>query len=248
MRGLSSGELLELWERGMESTEIERGLLMLSYCLPDRSWSQLAAVSVGRRDAMLLELRRATLGPALNAFAVCPGCAGQLEFAMNPEELGLGLVCDVEADMHTFQQGSLVVSCRLPDSTDLYAASSCASVEEARQTILARCIHSIDAATESAFPAPAAGEIPEAVAEGFEAWVAEQEPASEISLKLECPSCGRRWELALDIVNFFWREIQPAARRIVLEVDALARSYGWGEAEILSMSPARRQLYLEMVG
>jgi hypothetical protein len=49
-------------------------------------------------------------------------------------------------------------------------------------------------------------------------------------------------------VSFFWREIQSAARRIVLEVDALARSYGWSEAEILNMTPARRQLYLEMVG
>ena len=29
MSGLSAKELLELWERGMESSEIERGLLML---------------------------------------------------------------------------------------------------------------------------------------------------------------------------------------------------------------------------
>jgi hypothetical protein len=248
MRGLSARELLELWERGMESSEIERGLLMLSYCLPERPWAQLAAVSIGRRDSMLLELRRATLGTALNAFAVCPGCAEELEFEMNAEELGLSSGGEEQAEEHSFQQGPFSVHCRLPDSTDLYAASSCASVEEARQMILSRCIHSIEAVPEFVEQAPAAGEIPEAVAEGFEAYLSERESAADVSLKLECPSCGQRWELALDIVSFFWREIQSVARRIVLEVDALARSYGWGEAEILSMTPARRQLYLEMVG
>ncbi len=91
MRGLSATELLELWERGMESSEIERGLLMLSYCLPERPWAQLAAVSVGQRDAMVLALRRATLGPDLHSFATCPGCGGQLEFELNADELGMGV-------------------------------------------------------------------------------------------------------------------------------------------------------------
>ena len=52
----------------------------------------------------------------------------------------------------------------------------------------------------------------------------------------------------MDVVGFFWREIQSAARRVVLEVDALARAYGWSEAAILGMSSARRNLYLELVG
>jgi len=248
MRGLSAKELLELWERGMENSEIERGLLMLSYCQPEYPWDRLAAVTIGRRDAMLLQLRQATLGPVLNAFAVCPGCASELEFAMNTEELAPASanVCVAEAkcDAHEFKQGLFSVRCRLPDSTDLYAAGSCGSVEEARQTILSRCITSI----EGADSALVMGEIPASVAEGFEAYLSEQEPAAEISLKLQCPSCAQQWNLALDIVSFFWREIQAVARRIALEVDALARSYGWGETEILSMTSGRRQLYLELVG
>lgn len=244
MRGLSARELLELWERGMESSEIERGLLMLSYCLPERPWPQLAAVSVGQRDAMVLALRRATLGPALHAFATCPGCAGQLEFELNADEFGMGSGHEKQTNAHTFQQGSFSVNCRLPDSTDLYAASSCASVEEARQTILSRCLLSF----EDGGRALTTDEIPAAITDGIESFLSDREFADEISLKLECPACSRGWELALDIVSFFWREIQSAARRIVLEVDALARSYGWSEADILNMTQARRQLYLEMVG
>jgi hypothetical protein len=37
------------------------------------------------------------------------------------------------------------------------------------------------------------------------------------------------------------------ARRILQQVDALARVYGWNEAEILSLSQKRRQRYLEFI-
>jgi len=50
-----------------------------------------------------------------------------------------------------------------------------------------------------------------------------------------------------DIVSFFWSEICVQAKRLLREVHILARAYGWREADILSMSAARRQLYLEMV-
>jgi len=36
-------------------------------------------------------------------------------------------------------------------------------------------------------------------------------------------------------------------RRLLVEVHALASAYGWSEQEILSLSDARRRLYLEMV-
>jgi hypothetical protein len=243
MHGLSSSELLELWERGSQSTAITRGLLMLSYSLPGKSWNELAAVSIGRRDCLLLELRRATLGPTLDAFAVCPTCSDELEFSLNTQELGLNAEAEELARERRFKQDSLTVTCHLPDSDDLEAASGCAGVEEAQKTLVSRCIHLIEAENGETLT-----EIPSAVEEQFSAYLAERDPAAEISLALECPSCGIQWEMALDIVSFFWREIQSAARRIVLEVDALARSYGWAETAILSMSPARRQMYLEMVG
>ncbi|MGH9591907.1 MAG: hypothetical protein ACRD5L_02360, partial [Bryobacteraceae bacterium] len=193
------------------------------------------------------ELRSATLGPLLNAFATCPGCAGQVEFEVNADELGADFPREAQSgqvEIHTFQEAGFSARFRLPDSTDLYAARACGSVEEARQTIFSRCMSPVESGQRTL----SASEVPEPMIERFAAYVAGQEPAAGISLALRCPSCASQWELALDIVSFFWREIQAAARRILLEVDALARSYGWGEAEILSMSPARRQLYLEMAG
>jgi hypothetical protein len=166
---------------------------------------------------------------------------------MDARELGAGFSTRqpaAPAEIHTIQDGEHSLSFRLPDSTDLYAASACASVDEARRTIFQRCVSAVEPGERTTHES----KTPETLLERFAAQVAELDPAAEISLSLSCPACSSGWELGLDIVNFFWREIQAGARRLLLEVDALARAYGWGESEILGMSSARRQLYLEMVG
>jgi hypothetical protein len=48
-------------------------------------------------------------------------------------------------------------------------------------------------------------------------------------------------------VSFFWNEINTWAYRMLRDVHALATAYGWREADIVAMSPWRRQVYLDMV-
>jgi hypothetical protein len=50
-----------------------------------------------------------------------------------------------------------------------------------------------------------------------------------------------------DIVSFLWREIASAAQRLLQEVHLLASVYSWHEANILSMSPQRRNAYLQLI-
>jgi hypothetical protein len=64
---------------------------------------------------------------------------------------------------------------------------------------------------------------------------------------LTCPSCGASWQEGLDILSFFWDEIENWAYRTLHEIHMLALAYGWSEPEILSLSAARRQMYLEKV-
>jgi hypothetical protein len=45
-----------------------------------------------------------------------------------------------------------------------------------------------------------------------------------------------------------WMRLQLAAERLLLDVDALARAYGWSEAQVLALPPLRRAAYLQMVG
>jgi len=72
------------------------------------------------------------------------------------------------------------------------------------------------------------------------------DPMADIHLALNCPNCAHKWEAAFDIVAFLWREISAAARRLLREVHTLASAYGWTQPEILSLSSARRRVYLEM--
>jgi hypothetical protein len=52
----------------------------------------------------------------------------------------------------------------------------------------------------------------------------------------------------LDPAEFLWAAAEAQARRLLLEVDALARAYGWREPDVLALPPARRRAYLELVG
>ena len=62
------------------------------------------------------------------------------------------------------------------------------------------------------------------------------DPQAEILLDLSCPTCGNQWQGLFDIVSFLWAEIRARARRLLQEVDTLARAYGWAETDILGMS------------
>ena len=75
----------------------------------------------------------------------------------------------------------------------------------------------------------------------------DKHPWAEIELNLQCPACRHCWSSLLDIVSFFWSEVSNQVKRLLAEVHLLARAYGWREADILSMSAARRKAYLDMV-
>ena len=61
-----------------------------------------------------------------------------------------------------------------------------------------------------------------------------------------CAACGHAWQSVFDIAGFFWNEIHVRGRRLLQEIDLLARTYGWTEGEILGMTDQRRSLYVGM--
>jgi len=93
---------------------------------------------------------------------------------------------------------------------------------------------------------PAAA-LPAEVVTAIAQCMAEADPQADVQLALACPQCQHAWEASFDIVSYFWSEIQAWAGRILREVHSLASAYGWREAEILALSPWRRQAYLELI-
>lgn len=73
------------------------------------------------------------------------------------------------------------------------------------------------------------------------------DPALGFGFAMTCPDCGATRDQLFDPGGYFWAEIEQAARRLLAEVIRLARAFGWSEAQILAMPPARRALYLAEV-
>jgi len=246
VRGLSPSELLDVWERGESQRSHERALTILSAALPDRPEGLLEALSVGRRDGLLLTVRELTFGPTLEALTECPRCGERLEL-----ELETGAV-RVEprprpraaAGAGELRVGDWSVRFRAPSAADLAAAAGADGPEQARAVLLARCV----ASAAEAGQVRAVAELPGEVVQALAARMAELDPQADVRLALSCPACGVGWEEVFDVAAFFWHEISACAPRLLREVHALAAAYGWREADILAMGPRRRQAYLEMVG
>jgi len=243
VRALSSQGLLAVWERGAASTPPERALAFLAAALPSRPREELAGLTAGERDAVLLALRERTLGPDLRGRTECPVCGSRLEFVLPIADVYVADRAPAPESLH-FEQDGYLLHLRLPTARDLSAAGAQKSVEAARALLLSRALL---AATRDGQPV-AARDLPEEIVAALGERLSEADPQAEVELRLSCARCGHGWSAYLDIGQFFWAETTAIAERLLGEVHALAGAYGWREADILAMSAARRHAYIERIG
>jgi hypothetical protein len=239
VRPLTAQEIISLWEWGQGRQAPEQALGLLAAIYPEANWEELASLAIGRRDARLLALRERTMGSLLQGFARCPQCGQQIEFTIETGDLHMG-----EGDRggeHELESEECQVRFRMPNSLDLLAAAGCADTPGAARELRRRCVVAARRNDEPVNPET----LPENVIASLAERMEDLDPMTELRLRLNCLECGHRWSILLDIASFFLREISVLARRLALEVHTLARAYGWREADILAMSPARRGLYLE---
>jgi len=250
---MSAQDVLRLWEAGQEQDPLDRALTVLVTLSPGLTPSAAAALPVGERDGRLMGLHERTFGPTLNAFADCPRCAERLELSVPLDRLrtAAGSPPDVvDGDrpaapaLWGLTLGELELRFRLPNTDDMRRAADCPGVASARRRLFERCVVR---ATRRGRPVSPA-ELPDEVVERLSERMAECDPRAEVLLELACPACGHGWSALLDVVPFFWTELSALARRLLREVDALARVYHWSEAEILALSARRRGWYLELAG
>src|SRR5262245_19931164 len=97
MRPLSASELLGVWERGMAQHPLDRALTLLAACSGEPCDS-LASLSIGRRDARLLQVYEQIFGTSLAAFAECPSCRERLEYTVSVRDMALTPRWDEEAE------------------------------------------------------------------------------------------------------------------------------------------------------
>jgi hypothetical protein len=229
MRPLSPPGVLDLWERGLNLHPLDRGVLALRAGWPEASES-VADWPLGRRNRALAALRRACFGE-LRGRTTCPQCGEPVEFGLDGGTLAEP--SDVEIETVSVAGETF----RLPTSRILASVVDEPDSGTAAAKLCDRCRTGGAEREQGPLTADDVERIGEAMALA--------DPLAEIAFAFECPSCGAEFHEGLDLAEFFWREIEAEAKRLLEEVHALASAYGWRERDVLALSPVRRAYYLE---
>lgn len=239
MQSLSAADVLNLWEQGVGLHAIDQGLLVLSRAFPEHDYEYLTTRALGHRDALLFEVHRRTFGDRLDAYTQCPECQEPLEFSLSCERLsGDPTHGEALTKIVTIQGSDFTLRC--PNSRDAAAAAAGENLEAARKVLLVLC------AVPAAGSAANIDTLPEPTQAAIASELGAMDPLAETLVDLVCPACGHAWQGIFEIMTFLWSKIRGRARRLLQEVDVLARVYNWNEADILAMSETRRGLYVHM--
>lgn len=233
MRPLSPQDILASWERGARQGALERALSLLATACPEATLAQLAALPIDERDHLLLELRVITFGHRLEAVATCPACGEWLEFELPAHDLLAAPTSFDLGDSVEVEVGGARMVVRVPTSEDLLMVRAAGSRADA--CLIERCVGSDESVGDEQRRA------------GFEQ-LASAMPNVETLIELACAACGHGWRELFEPGEYLWTEVCAQARRLLLDVHALASTYGWRESDVLVMSTTRRHAYLSMVG
>ena len=222
--------ILALWERGVGLGRWAReDSLLFSFGPPP--------AELGTRNAALLRLRGKLFDRAWPLCSRCPACATDCEFVADCLALADELsVAAPPVTAHVDCSGRSV-ALRAPTVNDLREIAVLPDAPSAARALLTRCVSDGEALDEL---------DDEAVAD-LSTHLEGLDPGALVSFALNCPDCGHDWSAAIDVGDALWSELQRAAERALIEIDALARAYGWTEREVLSLSPVRRAAYLQLV-
>lgn len=229
--------ILDLADAAQGEAPIARALRIAAAAGADAA--HLRDAPLGHLHGVTLGFHAALAGPRLDAVATCPACGTLVEFALDAEALrALDRAPATGEVTLKSAAGEWRARWRVPTAGDL---AEIAGREDAASALLALCCDVTGPDGQGAADAP--GELVERI----ELALADADPLAELTVGLECPQCEAVFVADVDPIAFVWREVQVHARRALRDVDALARAYGWTEAEVLALSEHRRAAYLEIV-
>ena len=184
--------------------------------------------------------------------------------AMNQDPSQVGPTDEASSDALSVRVAGRTWRFRLPNSKDLEAVSrerdSVAAVEidagqsasapgepspraASRLALLKRCLITDSTTADDATNDPPDEQAQRAIIERM----SQCDPQADTHVSLDCPSCGHAWRAVFDVASFLWGEVHTWAQQTLREAHQLASAYGWFERDILTMTPLRRRMYLDMI-
>jgi hypothetical protein len=189
-------------------------------------------LTIGDREALLLQLRGLTLGERLPCVLACPACGETMELTLRMRDL---LVAPSTADgpWHTDPARSGAVTFRLPTGRDQEEVAGQAENDPvgAARKLAGRCVRN--------------GRLDDDAYDVVAARMAELDPQAEILIDVACPDCGRACQILFDTLSYLDGELRRARSRLRDEIHLLAFHYHWSESEILAMPRRARVEYVE---
>ena len=215
-------------------------LLVLACAFPDRT--ELAGLTLGERDALLLEVRRQ------RSVIVSPRMSRVRPAASRPSSRSRAPRCEratTPPARWELEHDGVRLTLRALDSRDAAAAVAAgADMDAARAVLLERAVVAAERDGRPVGVHELAGEVAEAVS----ASLANHDPTAELLLDVACSACETSWQSVLDVAAFVWTEPAAQAERLLQDVHLLARAYGWSEEQTLALGNSRRTAYLAMAG
>jgi hypothetical protein len=254
LRPLAGRDEAFLLQQGKALSPAARTTAMLARCLcrlgpVSAVTSDIArSLSVGDREALLLHLRRQTLGETMSCVIECPACAEKLDLELKVSELLLPPYPHAEGVHETSVRSddrSYQVRFRLPNGADQEQAAALLATapEAAADLILQRCVQEVVDERNG----EKLHDIPPPVADALAGTMAELDQQAEILLDLVCPACAKSFRTSFDIADYFYRELCGRESDLHREIHLLALHYHWSEREILRLSRCKRLLYLDLL-
>src|SRR5687768_1683833 len=141
MAPLSAHSLLSVWAYGRGLHPVDQALALLALLAdPGVALEDLAALSLGERDARLVALREETFGPTLTGLAACPQCRERLEFTLSTSDLVVPASAAPPTTAMVIETGGRRLRFRPLNSYDLAAIAGYDAPELARSVLAERCL------------------------------------------------------------------------------------------------------------
>ena len=228
----------------MDHSLIDKSIILLDLANPELEPEDIEMLSIGRRDSMLFELRKRMFGSRLINTAYCPKCNEQIEWENDIKDLNI-LDSDVGKLQNEYSTtiDNFNILFRLPNTSDFLNSQGRDVVHVDSHKIIRSCITKVKKGSDDYN----ISDLPDNILNAIEDQIEKEDSLADIRMLLTCPNCSNQWQASFDIVSYLWAEINSWAKNTLQEVAFLAGSFGWSEQEVLSMSPKRRQMYLEML-
>jgi hypothetical protein len=236
VRPPTGAEDLLLQEAGELDTGLALRLLDRLARPADKAAGDWKGLTITDFEALLLMLRRATLGDVIRAEANCAGCGTKADVSFRISEF-LGSqksrrprgVEKIDGD-DAYRFSGEGVQFRLPNCSDL--------IETDRQMnweieLIRRCARPAD--------------VPVRMRQRIERAMEFLTPRFSRILAGECPECHASMNSYFDVQQFVLRELRDHAAMVFEDIHLLAMYYNWPEQDILALPRSRRAYYADAI-